>query len=661
IMDTLLSNELSTAGHHKTPMRNMYDNYVHHNLVRVRSVTPSFDSDTIPLTFNRDAIIKMKGELVSTIGKFSDMNIIRDKYQPTVVLPEWAPELTIGVRRQATSELSKRINTTKVLTQASHKPTGQDARYLKPYQLFVQNILSEYSPARGSVLMHQTGSGKTLTILALMESMNSTRSGVIISPASLAGVFTTEIQQYGHYLYSAVNTKRWIRLSAKDGDDKRLKLLVHADMITALRAGGNVNHVWWPLDANSKEGTPFEDLDTLDQKRVKRQVMNIISNRYTFLSYNGNITRTLDRISDNDTKNPFDGKILVVDEAHRFSIGLVGSEARTQETVVRRIYRYILTAKNAKVIMATATPIINHPVELSYLVNAVAGLRTEYVLNYILLKDLTELDIKKILAKFSRIETFTVDYAKNMISLFLTPSSFVRNSTGMLEYTRRAHPDKVVIDGIRGYLNRNGITIINNFNIEHTRVESAKRTFEEQFTGKFDAEKGTLDGGIKLLATRVYGYISYVGNEHIENTTGSNINPATTYAKEIPTEVIGLKMSKTQHAGYSTMLTAEQDFDKMVKTNTANKKSTSSNEPEISLFKTFTRIAGLMVVPPDFAAKVSDEEFAETKHELTEKKIVTKTQLDLTVKQRVMWYLFFKLSADERKQYLTQENGVLKK
>ena len=76
----------------------------------------------------------------------------------------------------------------------------------------------------------------------------------------------------------------------------------------------------------------------------------------------------LESDSDNFTKNPFDNKIIIVDEAHNL-VSRIVNKIKNKESLSYRIYDYLMSAQNCKIVLLTGTPIINYPNEIGILFN----------------------------------------------------------------------------------------------------------------------------------------------------------------------------------------------------------------------------------------------------------------------------------------------------
>ena len=69
----------------------------------------------------------------------------------------------------------------------------------------------------------------------------------------------------------------------------------------------------------------------------------------------------------NDGKiNPFDNKVVIIDEAHNF-VSRIVNKLKKPDSLSMKLYEYLLSAENCRIVMLTGTPIINYPNELGIL------------------------------------------------------------------------------------------------------------------------------------------------------------------------------------------------------------------------------------------------------------------------------------------------------
>jgi monoamine oxidase len=90
------------------------------------------------------------------------------------------------------------------------------------------------------------------------------------------------------------------------------------------------------------------------------------------INYNGLNGRKLNELTDNGKINPFDNKVVIIDEAHNF-VSRVVNKIKKPESLSYRLYDYLMSAQNVKIVFLTGTPIINYPNEIAILFNMLRG------------------------------------------------------------------------------------------------------------------------------------------------------------------------------------------------------------------------------------------------------------------------------------------------
>ena len=75
----------------------------------------------------------------------------------------------------------------------------------------------------------------------------------------------------------------------------------------------------WLVDITRKSNK--EELTRENKKKIKEQILLSLENKYTFISYNGQLKlrKFFNSFTKNETINPFDHSVVVIDEAHNFS------------------------------------------------------------------------------------------------------------------------------------------------------------------------------------------------------------------------------------------------------------------------------------------------------------------------------------------------------
>ncbi len=237
---------------------------------------------------------------------------------------------------------------------------------LLTHQKIVRDYLNLYTPYRGLLLYHGLGSGKTCTSIAIAEGMKSDKRIFVMTPASLKMNFFSEMKKCGDVLYK--KNQYWEFVSI-DGNPTYVGILARALSLSSQYITEN-GGAWL---VNVKRESNYTSLSVADQNAVDDQLNAMIRSKYTDINYNApNLTKIINQMSNNMTVNPFDNSVIVIDEAHNF-VSRIVNKIKSPDSISYKLYHYLLSASNAKVVLLTGTPIINYPNEISILYNILRG------------------------------------------------------------------------------------------------------------------------------------------------------------------------------------------------------------------------------------------------------------------------------------------------
>ncbi len=234
------------------------------------------------------------------------------------------------------------------------------------HQKIVREYLNIYTPYRGLLLYHGLGSGKTCTSIAIAEGMKTGRNIVLMTPASLKMNFFSEIKKCGDVMYKKNQYWEFISIEGNSDYKKILASTLSISEETITRNKGA-----WVINVTEKTSN-FTNLSATQQKDIDEQLNEMIRSKYTDINYNG-ITRNLfNKLTKDNTVNPFDNKTVIIDEAHNF-VSRIVNKLKKPNTISYMLYHYLMSATNSRVVLLTGTPIINYPNELGILFNILRG------------------------------------------------------------------------------------------------------------------------------------------------------------------------------------------------------------------------------------------------------------------------------------------------
>jgi hypothetical protein len=261
----------------------------------------------------------------------------------------------------------------------------------------------------------------TCTSIAIAEGMKSNKRVFVLTPASLKMNFFSEMKKCGDDLYK--KNQFWEFVSTEGKPDyvgilsKALSL--STDYIKKHKGAWLVNITKQPN---------YSELTTEEQKTLDEQLNEMIRTKYTDINYNGLNMKKLNLLSGDQTRNPFDNAVVVIDEAHNFVSRIVNKVKQNKSTTIAYIlYEYLMSAKNARIVLLSGTPIINYPNEIGILFNILRGYIKTWTFN-INVKTTDKITTDTILSMFDKENFRTYDYVEyngNILTVTRNPFGFI--------------------------------------------------------------------------------------------------------------------------------------------------------------------------------------------------------------------------------------------
>ena len=270
---------------------------------------------------------------------------------------------------------------------------NSDAFSLLTHQKIVRDYMSLYSPYRGILLYHGLGSGKTCSSIAIAEGLKDDRQILILTPASLRPNYIEELKKCGDIYYMKNQFWEWVSIEE------------YPELVDTLSASLNLNMEYivkqsgaWLIDVSKpsnyetllKPGQTEDDIEQ-NQLSLNFQLNEMINNKYQFINYNGLRSDSYEKLHRKEKGNPFNNKVVIIDEAHNLVSRIVNQinkmrnpgkrvniRSKLSVSLSIRIYKDLLTAENARIVMLSGTPIINYPNEIGILFNILRGYINSY-------------------------------------------------------------------------------------------------------------------------------------------------------------------------------------------------------------------------------------------------------------------------------------------
>ena len=246
---------------------------------------------------------------------------------------------------------------------------------LLTHQKLVRDYMNLYTPYRGLLLYHGLGAGKSCASIAIAEGMKSKRRVIVMTPKSLRENYVEELKKCGDFMYKKKQHWEWIH-------DPRTFATMSSILQLPLEYIERKQGAWM-MDVSKSPNV----LSTTDMKSLDDQINEMIFNKYSFIAYNGLRETRLKEMTDNFEKNPFDNAVIIIDEAHNFISRIVnkiqkerpiaendrGEKEKLPKALALKLYEFLLSAKNARIVLLSGTPIINYPNEIGILFNILRG------------------------------------------------------------------------------------------------------------------------------------------------------------------------------------------------------------------------------------------------------------------------------------------------
>ena len=341
------------------------------------------------------------------------------------------------------------------ITCESLEQSGESSKLsLLIHQQIVRDYLNLFTPYRGLLLYHGLGSGKTCSSIAIAEGMKRVQQVVIMTPASLRANYIEEIKKCGEFIYHRNQFWEWISIDKKT--DPNVSQSISAILNLPLDYIKKKKGAWF---INTSKPSNYKELskNDSDKKSLEDQINKMIESKYKFINYNGLNSNKLKEITKNYTINPFDDSVIVIDEAHNLVSRIVNKhkgEAPLVENdkgelealpsfISTKLYHYLMSAQNSKIVLLTGTPIINYPNEFGILFNILRGYIKTWTFKISIPKNNTNKNDKASITKLLKQGENSHDYIE------YSPS------TNMMTITRNPFGFKNVVDDKSNY---NGVS-----------------------------------------------------------------------------------------------------------------------------------------------------------------------------------------------------------
>jgi|TARA_B110000967_G_scaffold208884_1_gene262656 hypothetical protein len=483
-----------------------------------------------------------------------------------------------------------------------------DAKFsLLTHQKIVRDYLNIYTPYRGLLLYHGLGSGKTCSSIAIAEGMKTDKQIVVMTPASLRMNYLQELKNCGDTMYKKNQYWDFIPISnPNEPTEEDIRLvntlseILNISKDSILKRGG----AWL---VNVKKTSNFDELDADKKKNLELQLNEMITSRYKFRNYNGLRESHLKDMTLDYSINPFDNKVIIIDEAHNF-VSRIVNKIKRPESISMRLYEYLLSAENCKIVLLTGTPMINYPNEIAILFNILRGyIKTwSFPLNVKTSRKVNKNELLKIFEKFEILDYLDYKPSSKMLTVTRNPFGFIninKDGTykGVSNFKVRNKGDLSDADFIRllsSILSKHDIEM--NTNSIHIETFKALEDDREAFQTRFiDPNTGNLKNA-SMFKRRILGLTSYF------RSAQEQLMP--TFDKDTDFKVVKIPMSNFQFGVYEQARIQERKLAKSAAKKKLKQVTTDVYEDAMSSYRIFSRAFCNFVFPENRRPMPKEEE-----------------------------------------------------
>jgi Type III restriction enzyme, res subunit/Helicase conserved C-terminal domain len=495
---------------------------------------------------------------------------------------------------------------------------------LLTHQKIVRDYMNLYTPYRGLLLYHGLGSGKTCTSIAIAEGMKDSKNVIIMTPASLRANYIGELKKCGDSLYKKNQYWEWISVDQNPEALKPMSAILNLPQEYIRRHGG-------AFFVNVKKPSNYDKLNNTNKQVLEEQLNEMIRQKYTFINYNGLREKRLEEMSAGFTKNIFDNAVIIIDEAHNFISRIVNklkkekpiSESKRGEkehlplNLATKLYEMLLSAKNARVVLLSGTPIINYPNEFGILFNILRGYIKTWKIPLVINtnKKIDRIALQEILLGEKSMDYLDYSPSSKILTITRNPFGFknkIKKESGYqgVSNTKKSESKDTVFDTdfvsdddferkIISTLRRNDIDIIPD-GIEIRYRKALPDTFDE-FVNRYVDETNRKLKNSDALKRRIIGLSSYFRSAQESLLPKFNKQLGQDY------HILRIPMSDLQFKIYEAARKEERKLEtKKPKNNVAD-----DYEDKASTYRIFSRLACNFVIPDrpiPIKAKKKDED-----------------------------------------------------
>jgi hypothetical protein len=481
---------------------------------------------------------------------------------------------------------------------------------LLTHQKIVRDYMNLYTPYRGLLLYHGLGSGKTCTSIAIAEGMKDSKSVIIMTPASLRANYVGELKKCGDLLYKKNQFWEWISIEQNPDSLTTMSAVLNLPQEYIRKRGG-------AFFVNIKKQSNYDELSDTSKQALEEQLNEMIKQKYQFINYNGLREKRLGEMTSGYTKNIFDNNVVIIDEAHNFISRIVNklkrekpiSETKRGEkehlplNLATKLYEMLLSAKNARIVLLSGTPVINYPNEFGILFNILRGYIKTWKFPLVIntSKKIDKQSLQEILLGEKTLDYLDYSPSSKILTITRNPFGFKnkikkesgyqgvsnnkRSERGETEFDTEFISDDDFERKIIAILKRNDIDIIPD-GIQIKYRKALPDTFDE-FVARYVDETERKLKNTDALKRRILGLSSYF------RSAQENLLPRFNKQLGVDYHIIRIPMSDTQFKIYEAARVEERKLEKKK----PKQAMAEDYEDKSSTYRIFSRLFCNFIIP----------------------------------------------------------------
>jgi len=360
-------------------------------------------------------------------------------------------------------------------------------------------------------------------------------------PASLETNYREEIIKVT--TYGNPNKKMWSRIKlTKPGQTQLLLEYLHIlpDFVEKQTKGvKKAKALWVPTNLlaalpsdnditieSGKHELSWDKMTEAEHNLAKETLEHMSDVKFKYIRYNGISQAQIDKLG----ADYFDNSFIVVDEVHNFISRVVNGGNKSTS---KFIYDKIMNSRGSKMVFLSGSPVINHPFELSLLLNLARGPmfvnrfeikpknKTTAILDSKQIHELLEND-----TLYKYIDQWIYTSSEKVLDISLLPDGYVNsvNNDGheviVIDKKAQKRNTPNILDKIANLLENTGYTS-KLIKMETYALPSKKDDFNKIFIDESDVDNPRIIN-MDLFARRAIGLVSYyrtAGEEYFPSVT----------------------------------------------------------------------------------------------------------------------------------------------